>query len=167
MNRTTQISEECEPFALHNCAIHSGLDLLSDREVQDLRQSLASRVVPRDLQSKLHLLSIGDARMRFISEYSNLFLELFRSGCQGDFTQLTASDLEHVLRVLAYVRKEDDAIPDYLASGFFDDRREIGLAVTQLAPSLRKFESYRSMHGQPFKSWTWELNGPQHQHAYA
>ena len=51
--------------------------------------------------------------------------------------------------MLAYVRKDDDAIPDYLPSGFMDDQQEVRAAAMELGPLLQAFKAWRLCHLVP------------------
>jgi hypothetical protein len=68
---------------------------------------------------------------------------------EGSFTQPTKVEKERLLRVLAYVRKDDDAVPDYKPNGFADDQREVRAAVVELGPLLDSFKSWRLSHQVP------------------
>lgn len=127
----------------HTGLDHTALGMLSSDEVRELRAAVANRTVPADFTNKLQTLAEGDMVMRYIAHHSVLLLEMLHAGCQGEFPWLSPSDFEQILRVLAYVRKEDDAIPDFLPSGYVDDQREIRLALTQLAPLLEAYKSWR------------------------
>jgi hypothetical protein len=51
--------------------------------------------------------------------------------------------------VLAYVRKDDDAIADYKQNGFVDDQREVQAAAADLASLLNHFKSWHLCHQVP------------------
>jgi hypothetical protein len=68
---------------------------------------------------------------------------LWLAAHQGAFKEVDDSDLTRLLSVLAYVRKDDDAIPDYSPDGFSDDCEEVRAAVTDLKPVLNQFKSWR------------------------
>ena len=50
---------------------------------------------------------------------------------------------------VAYVRKDDDAIPDYRPKGFADDPQEVRVVTTQLSPLLQAFKAWRLRHQVP------------------
>jgi hypothetical protein len=51
--------------------------------------------------------------------------------------------------VLAYVRKDVDAIPDYQPEGFADDQQEIRSAATELSALIQAFKAWRLRYQVP------------------
>jgi hypothetical protein len=110
------------------------LQLVDRREVEDLRHALLAGELPPDFEVKLHRLAdegLGD--------------QVMEHNCRWFWALL--------LRVLAYVRKDDDAIPDFLPGGFWDDQKEVRAAVTELAPLLQAFKAWRLRHAVPARWW--------------
>ena len=67
----------------------------------------------------------------------------------GSFREGSPAERERLLRVLAYVRKDDDAIPDYKPEGFTDDQREIRSATVELSTLIQAFKAWRLRHQVP------------------
>ncbi len=131
-------------------AVRAGLlHLVTPRDVQEMRSALAGGCWPKDFEAKLAKLAGGNLGDHYVEQHSRLFLALLLASLEGDFPGATASDRERLLRVLAYVRKEDDAIPDYLPGGFADDQQEVRAAATELGPLLRAFKAWRLRHQVP------------------
>lgn len=126
-----------------------GLHLITAHDVQGLRSALAQGRLPTDLEAKLAKLAGGSLSDRYVEQNSRLFFALLLAALQGSFIEATPSDCERLLRVLAYVRKDDDAIPDYLPSGFIDDQQEVRTAASELSPLLHAFKVWRLRHQVP------------------
>jgi len=115
-------------------------------ELQQLRAALEHGALPPDLEAKLTRLANGDLVCRLLAHNCRLFTALFLAAKDGFFKEASPADCERVLRVLAYVRKDDDAIPDYLTNGFTDDQQEMRIVLTQLQPLIRSFKAWRLRH---------------------
>jgi len=63
-----------------------------------------------------------------------LFAALLVAAEAGSFRDVTPAKRERLLRVIAYVRKDEDAIPVGFLGGFADDQRETLAAAVQLPP---------------------------------
>src|SRR5664280_2729313 len=98
------------------------LYLVTPHDLQDLRSALAQGRCPPDLDAKLARLAACSLSERYIEQNSRLFIALLLAASENSFTKTTPADRERLLRVLAYVRKDDDAIPDYSPDGFSDDQ---------------------------------------------
>ena len=105
------------------------LCLVTPQEVHELRLALVKRGLPPDFEAKLSRLGEGNLIQRYVEQNSRLFFALLLAASESSFIRATPSDRERLLRVLAYVRKDDDAIPDYLPSGFMDDQQEVRAAA--------------------------------------
>ena len=125
------------------------LYLVTAHEVQEVRSSLAKGRLPPDFDAKLARLGDGDLIHRYVEQYSRLFFMLLLAASEGSFTAATPAQRERLLRVLAYVRKDDDAIPDYRRDGFIDDQQEVRAAATELGPLLHAFKVWRLRHQVP------------------
>jgi hypothetical protein len=123
--------------------------LVSVHEVEDLRQALARDDLPADFEAKLVALAEGSLIHRFVERGCRLFVALLRSARSGSFPQATPAECERLLRVVAYVRKDDDAVPDYKPGGFMDDQQEVRAAMTELHPLLKTFKAWRLQHEVP------------------
>jgi hypothetical protein len=89
-----------------------------------------------------------DLSVRFIEQNCRLFMDLLSAAKDG-FKEASDLDRDRLLRVLAYVRKDDDHIPDYRRDGYFDDRQEVRAAMTELSPLLHRFKAWRLRHRVP------------------
>ena len=125
------------------------LHLVTPHEVQGLRTALAHGRLPPDFEAKLARLHEGDLIHRYVEQNSRLFFVLLLAALESAFTGSTPADRERLLRVLAYVRKDDDAIPDYRPGGFLDDQQEVLAAAKELAHVLHAFKVWRLRHQVP------------------
>lgn len=130
--------------------VRSGLlHLVTPHDVQEMRSALAKGTLPLDFEAKLARLHEGDLIHRYVEQNSRLFLFLLLAALESSFTESTPAQRERLLRVLAYVRKDDDAIPDYRPGGFLDDQQEVRAAAMELAPLLNAFKIWRLRHQVP------------------
>jgi hypothetical protein len=125
------------------------LHLVTADDAQALRSALAKGSLPPDFEAKLSRLHEGDLIHRYVEQNSRLIFGLLLAALESSFTEVTSSDRERLLRVLAYVRKDDDAIPDYLPGGFMDDQQAVRAAAMELAPILHTFKVWRLRHQVP------------------
>jgi uncharacterized membrane protein YkvA (DUF1232 family) len=131
-------------------AVRAGLlHLVTAQDVQELRLALVKGRLPPDFEAKLTRLGEGGLIQRYVEQNSRLFIALLLAAYEGSFVRATTSDREHLLRVLAYVRMDDDAIPDYLPDGFMDDQHEVRAAAMELGPLLQAFKAWRLRHQVP------------------
>jgi hypothetical protein len=141
--------DQFRPRALMPGAGLGRLHLITAHDVQGLRSALAQGRLPADLEAKLARLAGGNLSDRYVEQNSRLFVALLLAALEGSFIEATPSDRERLLRVLAYVRKDDDAVPDYLQGGFVDDQQEVRAAATELSPLLQAFKAWRLRHQVP------------------
>jgi hypothetical protein len=127
----------------------SSLYLVSAHELQELSATLARGELPSDFEAKLMRLAEGDLIHRFLAGNCRLFAALLVAAQDGLFKEANRAVCERLLRVLAYVRKDDDAIADYKAGGFLDDHQEMRAATTELEPLLKSFKAWRLRHQVP------------------
>ena len=125
------------------------LHLVTPHDVQEMRSALAKGRLPPDFEAKLARLHEGDLIHRYVEQNSRLFFVLLLAALESLFTESTPAERERLLRVLAYVRKDDDAIPDYRSNGFLDDQQEVRAAAMELAPLLNAFKVWRLRHQVP------------------
>jgi hypothetical protein len=125
------------------------LYLVTAHDVQGMRNALARGRLPPDFETKLAKLRDGSLIHRYVEQNSRLFFALLLAALETSFTEATPADRERLLRVLAYVRKDDDAIPDYQAGGFIDDQQEVRAAAVELRPLLQAFKAWRLRHQVP------------------
>jgi len=125
------------------------LHLVTAHDVQELISALAKGRLPPDFEAKLTRLGEGSLIQRYVEQHSRLFFALLLASLESSFAQATPTERERLLRVLAYVRKDDDAIPDYRQDGFIDDQQEVRVAAMELAPMLQAFKVWRLRHQVP------------------
>jgi hypothetical protein len=138
-----QLSEQ------HFASRSSSLHLVSAHEVQALRDAMDRGELPPDFEAKLVRLAEGDLIHRFLARNCRLFAALLLAAQAGSFKEASRADCERLLRVLAYVRKDDDAIADYRIGGFMDDQQELRMVMTELHPLLKSFKAWRLRHQVP------------------
>lgn len=131
----------------------SYLHFVTGHDLENLRLALARGALPPDLQTKLARLGRGDLLEQAVSRHCRCFAELLLAAQQGSFRQATPAQCERLLRVLAYVRREDDFIADYKPGGFVDDHYEVRAATVELVPLLDAFRAWRLRHQVPGMWW--------------
>jgi len=127
----------------------SALHLVSAHEMKALREALIRGALPPDFEAKLARLAEGDLIQRFLAQYCRLFAALLLAAQDGSFKRASPADCERLLRVLAYVRKDDDAIADYRIGGYMDDQAEMRAVVSELGPLFESFKAWRLCHQVP------------------
>ena len=125
------------------------LYVVTTHDLQGLRSALAQGRAPADLEAKLARLAGGSLVECYVEHNSRVFLALLLATQANAFTKATPAERERLLRVLAYVRKDDDAIPDYRPDGFIDDQQEVRAATTELHSLLLDFKVWRLRHQVP------------------
>ena len=125
------------------------LHLVSAQEIEVLGEQLARGHVPADLEAKLSRLATGDLGQRYIEQNCRTMIALVEAARSGSFKEAGLAECERLLRVLAYVRKDDDAIPDYRADGFVDDQQEVRYAGAEMGALLKRFKAWRLRHQVP------------------
>ena len=133
----------------------SALWLVNPYELGELREALSRGHVPFDLRNKLSKLQRTGLIHHFIEQNSQLLLALLLAVEDGSFRAVTPAERGHLLRVLAYVRKDDDLVPDYHTGGYADDYREVRAALRELAPVIDAFKLWRLRHQVPA---LWSIN---------
>jgi hypothetical protein len=104
---------------------------------------------PRDLELKLKRLASGTLSHRFVEQNSRLIIMLLVAAYGGSFREANSATLERLLRVLAYVRKDDDANPDYRPDGLIDDQQEIRAVLSEMGDLIQSFKMWRLRHQVP------------------
>ena len=125
------------------------LHLVTGHDLQNLADMLAKGYLPRDLEAKLTRLAVGDLGNRFIEQNSRTMIALLLAAQDGSFKEASRAEGERLLRVLAYVRMDDDAIPDYRPDGFRDDQQEVRAVTTELSSLLQAFKAWRLRYQVP------------------
>lgn len=152
MNQVTQLRSA----EAHRCASHqtdraaapstSALWLVNPYEMDELRTALARGQVPVDLRDKLAKLQRAGIIHHFVEQNSQLILALLLAVEDGSFRGVAPEERERLLRVLAYVRQDDDLIPDYQTGGYADDHQEVRMVLQDLAPVIGAFKRWRLRH---------------------
>ena len=127
----------------------SFLYLVTDEDLQQMRNAIARGTMPPDFEAKLRKLAGGSLVHASVEQNCRLFIALLMAAHDGAFVEADESARERLLRVLAYVRKDDDAIPDYKPEGLADDQREVRAAAMELGALLQAFKEWRLRHQVP------------------
>jgi len=127
----------------------SFLYMVTDGDLQQMRNAIARGTMPPDFEAKLRKLAAGSLLHRSVEQNCRLFIGLLMAAHDGDFKKADESARDRLLRVLAYVRKDDDAMPDYKPEGFADDQHEVRAASTELDALLQAFKEWRLRHQVP------------------
>ena len=122
---------------------------INDHELEELRETLARGNLPADFLWKLKHLAGGDLNHRFIERNCRQFAALLLATEAGEFRDLSLAERDRLLRVLAYVRKEDDARPDTAPEGLTDDQQEVRAVLVELGSLLMAFKAWRLRHQVP------------------
>ena len=120
----------------------AALDMVTAHELDNLRQALRSETLPLDLRAKLARLRTDDPREHFLKQRSALLIGLLTAVETGEYRLAAPEDREQLLRVLAYLRKDADAIPDSLQGGFADDHDLMRQVCNELKPVLDRYKSW-------------------------
>ncbi len=145
---------QVRPVAQMPIARPGFLHLVTSHDVQGVRSALAQGRLPADFEAKLAKLAGGSLSDRYVEQNSRRFFVLLLASLESAFTEATPAERERLLQVLAYVRKDDDAIPDYRPDGFTDDQQEVRAVATELAPLLHAFKVWRLRHQVPRMWWS-------------
>jgi hypothetical protein len=153
-NHSTMANEiltrgELRPGVLPIMATPGFLNLVTPQELQELREALMDGRPPRDLELKLNRLAAGGLLHRFVEQNSRLIISLLVAAYGGEFREANRASLERLLRVLAYVRKDDDATPDSRPDGFVDDQQEIRAMLNEMGDLIQSFKTWRLRHQVP------------------
>jgi hypothetical protein len=125
------------------------LNLVTAQELRQLGEALLDGRPPRDLELKLARLGGGSLLHRFVEQNCRLIISLLVAAYSGEFRDANRPSLERLLRVLAYVRKDDDAIPDCRPDGLVDDQQEIRAMLSEMGDLLQSFKAWRLRHQVP------------------
>ena len=125
------------------------LQWITPHELEGLRNALTRGALPPDFLAKLKRMTNGGLSHHFIEQNCRLFAALLLAKEDGRFREGSPAECERLLRVLAYVRKDDDAIPDYKSGGLADDQREMRAAIVELGGLIQGFKAWRLRHQVP------------------
>ena len=153
--------ESARPVAGALATRHALSDWITVNDLLSLREALVRGSLPHDFLEKLRGLAGGDISHRFIEQNCSLFAALLLAAESGFFRDVKPAERERLLRVLAYVRKDGDAIPDSFAGGFKDDQREVLAASIELGTLLQRFKAWRLRHQVP-AMWSNHEHNRQH-----
>lgn len=107
----------------------SFLHLVTDTEMKALEEELARGYVPADFEAKLYRLEQGDLLHRSVARHCRCFIALLQAVNAGSFVGVEPESCERFLRVLAYVRKDDDGIPIISPTVLSMTRRKFGKPI--------------------------------------
>lgn len=133
----------------HAIARPSSLYLVTAGEVKALEDALAQGRLPLDFERKLCRLGEGSLLERYVEQNCRLIVSLLQAERQALFRGVSRGDCGRLLQVLAYVRKDEDAIPDYRLGGFKDDAHELRGVEAHLASVLGAYKEWRLRHQVP------------------
>lgn len=125
------------------------LVLVTHDEVAQMINAGLRMQLPSDFEQKLQKLKNGDLQQARIEQNCRIFFALLTAALAGDFSEATRQEIEQLARVLAYVRKEDDMIPDFRALGFTDDYQEVRMTAANYADLLQHFKQWRLRNQVP------------------
>ncbi len=116
--------------------------MVTPEEMNALRHALDQGTAPPDLRAKLARLRKDNLREHYLKQRSDLLIGLLSAAQACEFRLATPEDRERLLRVLAYVRKDDDAIPDSLPDGFTDDHDLMRQVCCELKSVLGRYQAW-------------------------
>ena len=125
------------------------LNLVTHMEMEVLRSSLHQGQVPADLKAKLDRLRLDDPRELYLKQQALVLEWLLTSAAAQGFCRLGQREKERLVRMLAYVRKDDDAIPDTWPGGMVDDHDLMRVTCREFQEVLNKFKAWRLTHQVP------------------
>lgn len=126
--------------------------------MEALLQALRRGALPPDLQAKLAGLRATDAKENYLRQSSLLLARLLMAAHTEGFCHARPGDCERLLRMLAYVRKDEDAIPDSWPGGFEDDHDLMRWVCGELRPVLEAYKAWHLVHRVP-RLWSSVLPG--------
>ena len=125
------------------------LHLVEPGELQALKETLSRGAIPVEFEAKLKRLGREGLTHYYIEQTSRLFIAIWFATRSGEFLKCDPSHLDLMLKVLAYVAKENDFIPDYQSNGFTDDYEMIRATGRQLETLIRDFKEWRLKNQVP------------------
>ena len=131
----------------------AALQFLTPDDLEEMQTAISKGALPPDFETKLVRLANDTLLHQFVEQNCRLFAGLLVAAHTSSFIDATAAAQARLLRVLAYVRKENDQVPDYKPGGFMDDLREVRAAATELTNLLQAFKVWRLRHQVP-SLWT-------------
>lgn len=125
------------------------LNLVTQAEMDALGDSLGRGHMPADLVAKLGRLSVDDPRELYLKQQSLILGWLLTSPVAQAFCRVGPRESERLLRMLAYVRKDEDAIPDTWPGGMVDDHDLMRMACSEFRKVLDTFKAWHLSHRVP------------------
>lgn len=123
--------------------------MVTQAELLALKRALLEGQTPADLELKLSCLEARSVMHQFIAQNCRLLLLLLKSVYAGAFSEVAPQQCDELLRVVAYVRKDDDAIADYTTGGFADDLLELRTVLSERHELVTRFKAWRLCHQVP------------------
>jgi len=117
--------------------------MVTGAEMSNLCEALHSGQLPPDLRSKINRLRADDLRECYLKQQSLLLASFLMSPGAIEFCRLRPQDCQRLLRMLAYVRKDEDAIPDTWPDGMLDDYELMRMICTEMREIL---DAYKQWH---------------------
>jgi len=78
-----------------------------------------------------------------VEQNCRVFISLLIASFRGSFNEASRQQLDLLVQVLAYVRKENDSIADCKPNGFVDDQLIVRAAANDLNELLQRFKAWR------------------------
>ena len=116
--------------------------MVTEAEIKALNEALDQGHLPADLRAKLGGLRTDDPRELYLKRQSLLLGSLLMSPAAVAYCRLHPRVGERLLRMLAYVRKDDDVIPDTWSGGMADDHDLMRLTCRELREVLDTFKAW-------------------------
>lgn len=116
--------------------------MVTREELESLELVLAQGYLPADLLAKLERLRDDDARELYLKQQSQTLGRLLLSIAASEYHQARPVEAKRFLRMLAYVRKEQDLIPDYLPNGMRDDHDLMRTTCAEFREALTRFKAW-------------------------
>jgi hypothetical protein len=116
--------------------------MVTEAEVQVLGAALRRGHVPPDLVAKLGRLRTDDPKELYLQKQSLILEWLLMSPAAREGCRLGPREGDRLLRMLAYVRKDEDAIPDTWPGGMADDHDLMRLTCAEFREVLDAFKAW-------------------------
>src|SRR5215207_6641953 len=100
-------SPSAQQHAIHSVAAGC-LHLVTPLDLEELQMALLKGALPSDFETKLVRLAKNTLLHQFVEQHCRLFASLLVAAHNSSFIGANRPARERLLRVLAYVRKEND-----------------------------------------------------------
>lgn len=118
------------------------LQMVTQAELEAFEDALKRGHLPGDLMDKLDELQTDQHRDFYLKQQSLLIGRLLLAVSAQEYAHVSPHEGEKLLRILAYVRKEDDLIPDSWPGGMTDDHDLMRLTCAEMSGVLQKFKAW-------------------------